>query len=77
MIYTAKENTTDIRAEFGRIFELFEAKTVKDMNDNDVTIPQSIGIYSLEDLNREKDLLTAKIAEIDIKISAINDLLNQ
>jgi len=55
-------------------YELFEIKTIKDINDNDVQISQSIGTYSLADLEVQKENLQKEIASIDEKINTIKDL---
>jgi hypothetical protein len=55
-------------------YELFEIKTIKDINDNDVQISQSIGTYSLADLETQKENLQKEIASIDEKINTIKDL---
>jgi hypothetical protein len=55
-------------------YELFEIKTIKDINDNDVQVSQSIGTYSVEDLERQKESLQEEITEIDEKITAIESL---
>ena len=52
-------------------FELFIEETVKDIEGNDVTIPRSIGTYSLQELEREKSFHQATIEELDLKINAI------
>jgi len=55
-------------------YELFTEETVKDINDVEVTIPRSIGQYSLAQLQSEKVSLQNQIASIDEKISAIESL---
>lgn len=52
-------------------YELFTPETVKDVNDEDVTIPKSIGFYSLSELNAEKARLETMLASIEEKITAI------
>ena len=55
-------------------YELFTEETVKDINDVEVTIPRSIGQYSLAQLEQEKANYLTEIAIIDEKISAIESL---
>ena len=45
-------------------YELFKAVTVQDINGNDVQVPQSMGTFNLDDLNRQ-------LAEIQSRIDAI------
>jgi len=56
-------------------YELFNSETVKDVNGKDVTIPKSIGWYSVTRLENEKLRLQEQIAEIENKLSAINALI--
>jgi len=55
-------------------FELFTIETVKDIDGNDVTIPRSIGQYSLAQLEQEKQSYLTAIASIEEKETAINNL---
>lgn len=55
-------------------YELFEEQVVIDVKGNDVTIPKSIGIFSLAQLEQEKENYQARIADIDKKIKAIKSL---
>ena len=55
-------------------FELFKEVVAKDTKDQEVTILQSIGHYTLADLKRQKEQLNDNIAGIDEKIEAINKL---
>lgn len=55
-------------------FELFVPQEAKDIDGNTVTIAQSIGQYSLAQLEMEKQSLLNAISNIDDKISAINSL---
>lgn len=55
-------------------YELFTTETVQDVDENEVTIPRSIGTYSLYQLEQEKANCLLAIAGIDEKISAINNL---
>ena len=52
-------------------YELFTTTTVKDVNGKDVTIPQSIGTYTIAELENQKLSYTNEIAKIDEKIAAI------
>ena len=67
-MYIAKQQTSN------EYYELFEIKTIKDINDVDVQVAQPIGQYSLADLNAEKERLQNEIADIDVKISTIESL---
>ena len=55
-------------------YELFTTETVKDIDGNDVTIPRSIGQYSLVQLEQEKQNYLNAIDSVDEKIEAINNL---
>ena len=55
-------------------FELFTSKVIKDINDNDVEIPISIGTYAIKELEKEKADLLIRIQEIDKKILTIKNL---
>lgn len=56
------------------MYELFEEQVVKDVKGNDVTIPKSIGKFSLAQLEQEKKSYQARIEDIDKKIEAIKSL---
>lgn len=55
-------------------YELFTEETVKDIEGNDVTIPRSIGQYSIAQLEQEKANYLSAIEGVDEKINAINNL---
>lgn len=55
-------------------FELFTTTTVKDVNGKDVTIPQSIGTYTILELENQKKNYLTEIAKTDEKIEAIKAL---
>lgn len=55
-------------------YELFTQETVKDIEDNDVIIPRSIGQYSLAQLEQEKENYLNAIESVDEKIAAINSI---
>jgi len=55
-------------------YELFVEEIVKDINGNDVTIPRSIGQYSLPQLEQEKQNYLNVITSIEEKITAISEL---
>jgi len=57
-------------------FQLFTIDTVKDINETDVQIPRSIGIYTLVSLTTEKTRLLERLKELDNQINAINDIIN-
>lgn len=53
-------------------YELFTTETIKDINGNDVTIPRSIGTYSITQLEQEKQNYLSAVSGVEEKISAIN-----
>lgn len=66
----AKQITSN---ESGR-YQLFINKTIKDINDNDVVIPESIGTFSIDDLNNQKNYFLSEIVKIDEKLTAIGNI---
>jgi hypothetical protein len=52
-------------------YELFIPDTAEDMDGNSVTIRKSIGIYTVEDLNKEKQFLLDRIVDVDNKLALI------
>lgn len=70
----AKQAQTQAQTQNGR-FELFTTQMVQDVAGNSVTIPQSIGIYSIEELEQQKNMHLNEIAKIDEKIDAINSIV--
>ena len=52
-------------------FELFNPVTVKDIQGNDVTIPQSIGTYTEKFIQDQIDALNYQIAGLQSKLDAI------
>lgn len=67
----AKQFTTEPIINQDR-YELYVNKIVKDINDKDFTISESIGIYSITDLNSQKTYFLNEIVKIDEKLNAIN-----
>jgi hypothetical protein len=55
-------------------FELFIPKTMLGADGKDVSVLQSIGHFSIDQLNREKASYQTQIDAINEKITAINDL---
>lgn len=55
-------------------FELFKTITMKGVDGEDVEVLQSIGYYSLAQLEDEKQNYLNAIAEIEDKISSIESL---
>ena len=53
-------------------YEFFEPKTMKDLNGNDVQVLQSIGMFSLGELTRQKEFHLLQIQDIQSKIDTIN-----
>ena len=54
------------------VFELFTTTKVKDIDGIEVTIPQSLGHYSLAQLENEKQHLQGLMDTVNEKIAAIN-----
>jgi len=71
MIIAKQVQNEQINNEY---YELFVPQEVKDLEGNTVTIAQSIGQYSLAQLEMEKQSLLSAISSIEDKISAINEL---
>lgn len=55
-------------------YELFNTVTMKGVDGEDVQVLQSIGYYSISQLEAEKTNLQNAIASVDEKIAAINSL---
>jgi hypothetical protein len=55
-------------------YELYTVQTIKDINGIDVQVPQSIGTYSIAELEAQKVSFQEQIDIIDEKIKAINEL---
>lgn len=55
-------------------YELFNTVTMKDVNGDDVQVLQSIGYYSISQLEAEKQNYLTAITSVDEKIDAINSL---
>lgn len=53
-------------------YELFKTETMEDVSGNSVSIPVSIGTYSLANLNSLKEEMNKQVEEVDNKINAIN-----
>jgi hypothetical protein len=76
MVYIArKEEVSPSPMNTGR-YELMTTETIKDVNNRNVTIPRSLGFYSLEQLNNEKATLLERVTDLEAKIQAINDIIN-
>jgi hypothetical protein len=76
MAFIVKESTTDLgpismRATAPVKYDLFTAEIVKDINEIDVTVPKSAGVYLLEDLIKSKGVLQAQLADVEDKIKDI------
>jgi len=57
--------------------ELFETRTKKDSEGIDRQIPESIGFYTTEQIQRTIDSLTASLQEWQAKLDAVNNALAQ
>lgn len=55
-------------------YELFNTVTMKNVNGEDVQVLQSIGYYSITQLEQEKQGYLNAIASIEEKIDSINSL---
>jgi hypothetical protein len=75
MAYIAKQNSfipqTIIAPDR---FELFETAIMKNAADEDVEVLKSIGTFSTAELQQRKDYLIAEIAEIEVKLKAIETI---
>lgn len=58
------------------VYELSIPEEVDDVNGNKVTILKSIGTFNLDDLIRQRDMISKQLSEIDSKIDAINKIKN-
>ena len=56
------------------IYELFKIVEVEDVEGNKVNIKKSIGTYTIDRLNRDKERFNSQIDEIEEKITAINNI---
>jgi len=75
-MYIVKQNTPQQVVVNQDRYELFTPVTMKNAQDEDVEVLQSIGIFSTSELQQRKDYLLAEIAEIDAKLTAINLIIN-
>jgi hypothetical protein len=55
-------------------FELFTTVEMTDVEGNKVSVLQSIGTYSVAQLEQEKAMYQLQIASVDEKLDAINNL---
>ena len=76
MVYIVKQNTPQQVVINQDRYELFVPTIMKNAQDEDVEVLQSIGIFSTSELQQRKDYLLAEIAEIDAKLTAINLIIN-
>jgi len=76
MVYIVKQNTPQQVVINQDRYELFTPVAMKNAQDEDVEVLQSIGIFSIAELQQRKDYLLAEIAEIDAKLTAINLIIN-
>jgi cell division protein FtsB len=70
--YIAKQQNELQNIESSVRMELFITETLLDVNGESVTISRSIGFYSIDDLQRQKDGLQAQMDDLDTKIATIN-----
>ena len=71
MTYTAKKLQSE---QVSSNVELFITKEVTTIDWTVVTIPESIGIFNLVELEDEKERLTNTIKELDLKIETIKSM---
>ena len=57
-------------------FELFTTEVMKDVNDKNVTIPRSLGFFTLENLTNDKKELQKRMDDIQEKIDTIQALID-
>ena len=55
-------------------YELFKTVTMKSATGENVDVLQSIGFFSIAELNNRKDFLLTELGEIEEKINCINAL---
>jgi len=77
MNYIVKQNTPQQVVVNQDRYELFVPTIMKNAQDEDVEVLQSIGIFSTSELQQRKDYLLAEIAEIDAKLTAIANIQTQ
>jgi len=73
MSYTAQPLQNQAQAVQTR-FELFRTVTMKSASGNDVEVLQTIGVFSIAELQARKDFLLAELGDIEEKINTINAL---
>jgi hypothetical protein len=73
MSYTAQPLQNQVQAVQTR-FELFRTVTMKSASGDDVEVLQSIGVFSIAELQARKDFLLAELGDIEEKINTINSL---
>jgi len=73
MSYTAQPLQNQVQAVQTR-FELFKEVTMKSASGEDVEVLQSIGVFSIADLQARKDFLLAELGDVEEKINTINAL---
>ena len=73
MSYTAQPLQNQVQAVQTR-FELFRTVTMKSASGDDVEVLQSIGVFSIAELQARKDFLLAELGDIEEKINTINAL---
>jgi hypothetical protein len=73
MSYTAQPFQNQAQVAQTR-FELFKTVQMKSASGEDVDVLQSIGTFSVADLNARKDYLLAELGDIEEKINTINAL---
>ena len=74
MSYTAQPFQPLQQQQIQARFELFKTVTMKSASGEDVDVLQSIGLFSIAELNNRKDFLLAELGEIEEKINTINAL---
>lgn len=73
-MYTAKK-IQEQQSTIDR-YELFTVRTMVDIDNNEVQVLESIGFYSLQELNEQKNNLLMQIESINYKINSINHILS-
>jgi len=56
------------------LYEIFNQQTMKGIDGTDVEVLQSLGFFSLRELNQQKEYITSQLLDIQTKIDLIESL---